>query len=581
MFFQGSGCEGCESSYAGGAAGALGFALIALLLGLGLRRRHGALVLLPLALLVLPVPASAQSNGPAIDIQRFDPVPQSRGFALVRDGHQPTRLEVGSFLSVNYGLRPLELGVPGQYTRTGGVVEHLVGFDLGVSVAFNKWVQVGVQVPFLQIQGSPADALAVSAGFGHANNGFAPGDTTVALGIAPVRESDGHAVSFSVAPRVVLPTGNAALFVGSNAYGIGLDAALSKRWKHFRFSVNLGFQVNTLGRALANLRPDDELRWGVGLGVPLLDDQLEIQLEWVGGTVIDPAAHAAIGAGVFTPTQTPSEIDLGVFVNPEQGPVWFRVGGGRGIGPGFGSPELRLFGMVGFDVGCKPCQEQVVERVVETMIPDPDPDRDEVLGDADQCPHDPEDRDGFEDEDGCPEWDNDQDTVHDACDRCPTEKETLNGVDDHDGCADKALAQIDVEKQEIVILDKVYFDLDKATIKKASHDVLDAVVQVMSQFPAIESIEIQGHTDSRAPDDYNLDLSQRRAEAVLTYLVEHGIEAGRLAAKGYGETTPIVPNAEAEDDHAMNRRVQFKILKTSAGAPIVKEVEEAKPTAPE
>ena len=81
--------------------------------------------------------------------------------------------------------------------------------------------------------------------------------------------------------------------------------------------------------------------------------------------------------------------------------------------------------------------------------------------------------------------------------------------------------------------------------------------------------------------EYNLDLSERRAAAVMKYLMDHGIAAERLTSRGYGETTLLEPNAESEEQHARNRRVQFKILDLADGAPIVKEVEEAEPTVPE
>jgi len=269
-------------------------------------------------------------------------------------------------------------------------------------------------------------------------------------------------------------------------------------------------------------------------------------------------------------------------VHPNRGPLWFRVGAGPGIGAGFGTPDVRVFGVVGVDVACPACADgeaKVVEKIVE-VAPE-DADQDGVKGKKDLCPYNPEDLDGFEDGDGCPEWDNDRDTVHDACDQCPKQKEVLNGVDDHDGCPDESLAKIDLEKQEIVILDKVYFDLDKDTIKKASHPVLDAVFDVLSSYPSIESVEVQGHTDSRAPDDYNLDLSQRRANAVKKYLMDKGIAGSRLVSKGYGETTPLEPDAATEEQHARNRRVQFVITKTGAGAPKVEDAKKAEPTAPE
>ena len=122
---------------------------------------------------------------------------------------------------------------------------------------------------------------------------------------------------------------------------------------------------------------------------------------------------------------------------------------------------------------------------------------------------------------------------------------------------------------------------DRDTIKQVSHAVLDAVVTVMKEYPSIQLIEVQGHTDSRGSEAYNLDLSSRRAAQVREYLIAHGIEASRLTSKGYGETQPIIPNAQTEDEHARNRRVQFIILTTAEGAPEVKDVDQARPTAEE
>ena len=587
-FLQGS---GCSATIAPGAStlGLMTLLLAGLLISI---RRRPALsptpllgLLAPLGMLAVATPSVAQAQvtpAAAIDVQRFDPAPQSRGYTLLRDAEQPRVLTVGTFFDGHYALRPLEIGNAADIGRHGGVIDHLVGFDLGISVAFNEWVQLGVQVPFLHLQAGEDASWANARQLGHADRRAGVGDTTVALGVALLRQGDNAPLSLSLAPRFVLPTGTRDLFVGSGAWGLGGDLAVGARVAILRLTANLGFQVNTVGRGFSNLVTDDEFRWGVGLGIPLLDDQIEPQIEWVGATVINPATLGGAGLGAFAPRSTPSEFALSVFVNPKQGPLWFRVGGGRGIGPGWGGPDLRLFAMVGFDLECNcsdaPGEPQIVERIVE--VADPDPDRDGIT-DADQCPHNPEDMDGFEDEDGCPEWDNDNDTVHDATDRCPDEKEVLNGVDDTDGCPDESLALIDVEKQEIVILDKVYFDLDKDSIKKASLPVLDAVLAVLNDYPSIERVEIQGHTDSRAPDDYNKDLSQRRANAVMKYLVDNGIAAERLIAIGFGEEQMINPNAETEEDHAANRRVQFLIREAADDAPEVKDAGEAQPTAPE
>ena len=200
--------------------------------------------------------------------------------------------------------------------------------------------------------------------------------------------------------------------------------------------------------------------------------------------------------------------------------------------------------------------------------PDLDNDSDGLADKDDGCPNDPEDMDGFEDENGCPDPDNDADGIPDDADACPNEPETLNEVMDTDGCPEKDEAV--VEADQIRIYNKVYFDLNKATLKPRSRRVLDAVAQVLKDHPEISKVEIQGHTDDRGGEAYNLDLSLRRARAVKRYLVNQGIDPERLTARGYGESRPIV-SPRGKQGRALdaarreNRRVEFVILEPAAG----------------
>ena len=104
----------------------------------------------------------------------------------------------------------------------------------------------------------------------------------------------------------------------------------------------------------------------------------------------------------------------------------------------------------------------------------------------------------------------------------------------------------------------IYFETGKATIKPESYPILDKIVKILQDNPKV-IVEIQGHTDASGSEKYNLILSQKRAEAVKKYLVEHGIEESRLIAKGYGESKPIAPN-DTPENMAKNRRVEFVIL---------------------
>ena len=97
-------------------------------------------------------------------------------------------------------------------------------------------------------------------------------------------------------------------------------------------------------------------------------------------------------------------------------------------------------------------------------------------------------------------------------------------------------------------------------IKKESYPILDAVAQTLDGNPDIQLIEIQGHTDERGNDNYNLDLSSRRAASVKRYLVDKGIADDRLTSQGYGESQPV-DRKHNEQAWAANRRVEFLILK--------------------
>jgi outer membrane protein OmpA-like peptidoglycan-associated protein len=203
--------------------------------------------------------------------------------------------------------------------------------------------------------------------------------------------------------------------------------------------------------------------------------------------------------------------------------------------------------------------------------PDPDNDKDGILDAKDQCPNRAEDKDGFEDEDGCPELDNDRDGVPDTQDKCPDEAEVINGVKDDDGCPDKGKSLVKVEQKEIKILQQVFFDTAKATIKKKSYNLLNQVALVLKANPQVTKVEVQGHTDDVGNDKSNFKLSNDRANAVRKYLIERGVKPGRLVPKGYGETSPKVAidglrGRKLRAARADNRRVQFIILEQEGAA---------------
>ncbi len=191
----------------------------------------------------------------------------------------------------------------------------------------------------------------------------------------------------------------------------------------------------------------------------------------------------------------------------------------------------------------------------EDGCPDPDNDQDGVLDEVDgpdgSCMNDPEDRDGFEDEDGCPDPDNDQDTVLDVDDDCPM----APGPPDNQGCP----RAVRVDRTQIRILQRIEFEFDRAVLRPSAIPILEEVRDVLRVNPQIRRIRIEGHTDSQGADDYNMELSQRRAETVRSWLIEHGIDASRLEAQGFGESRAIASNRTREGRQT-NRRVEFHIV---------------------
>lgn len=117
--------------------------------------------------------------------------------------------------------------------------------------------------------------------------------------------------------------------------------------------------------------------------------------------------------------------------------------------------------------------------------------------------------------------------------------------------------------EEIVLekafeLENIYYDFDSATIRSDAAIELDKLVTILSDNPAIK-IELSSHTDSRGEAAYNQELSKRRAESAVAYIISRGIESSRISARGYGESRLIIEDAESEEEHETNRRTEFKV----------------------
>jgi len=227
----------------------------------------------------------------------------------------------------------------------------------------------------------------------------------------------------------------------------------------------------------------------------------------------------------------------------------------------------------------------------EDGCPEADNDKDGIQDGKDNCPNEPEDKDGFQDEDGCPDPDNDRDGIPDVKDKCPNEPEDKDGFEDEDGCPEAdndkdGIAdvqdlcpnepetvnnyadqdgcpdedQVRVLGDKIVLDDRVHFRTNNAQIRNISYPLLERLAKLLKEHKEYLHVDIEGHADERGTEAFNQRLSEARANSVLEFLVKSGVERSRLAAAGYGTTRPLV---EKRSEYAwlLNRRVEFRVTR--------------------
>ncbi len=297
----------------------------------------------------------------------------------------------------------------------------------------------------------------------------------------------------------------------------------------------------------------------------------------------DGVARAGLGARIGLSDRVGIRLEGRVQSSLAFASKWLAVGDETS----YGGPDFQGLLSVYVNLGEQPTRLTREKIFIADEAPFPDADRDGLPNRGDKCPNDPEDPDGFQDEDGCPDLDNDGDGIADAKDRCPLRPETKNGIDDldgcpetdddgdgligsqdqcpdvpetrngfkdGDGCADELPAAV---KSAVGVIKGVQFRGLTAELLSASLASLDPIVEMLKQYPDLK-VEIAGHTDGRGNASTNRALSQKRAETVKAYLVSRGVPGERIAAIGYGLDRPVASNKSAAG-RAANRRVEVKI----------------------
>jgi outer membrane protein OmpA-like peptidoglycan-associated protein len=198
--------------------------------------------------------------------------------------------------------------------------------------------------------------------------------------------------------------------------------------------------------------------------------------------------------------------------------------------------------------------------------PDGDADNDGVLNSADQCRDVPAGPHPDPARAGCPTSDRDRDSVADAVDHCPDQPGAPSTDPNRNGCP----GQVVFSGNTIQINTPVFFAHNRDTILPRSFPILQAVGDALRASPDVRRVSVEGHTDDVGGDQENMALSERRAQSVVRWLSEHGVEASRLEGHGFGESRPLEPitagmaRRARRNAQARNRRVDFRIVDPAA-----------------
>ncbi len=505
--------------------------------------------------------AALAQQAPTVDAQNYRPTLDGRALLWTDDAAVGAGAGVG--FSLGYARNPLKYEIV-ETGETGSAVGDLLQLDLLGTYSW-RFLRAGLDLPIV-----PASTGDLSLG------GGGLGDVAFELK-AMALDPEARPLGLAAGLRVTAPTTTGSVPVGAQGAGVGGQLIASHVSGPVTLAMNLGYD-SLPSTSLDSYTMDDQItaRLGTGLGV---SDALAFSIEVVGKTT--PSA------ALLDPSNSPLEMLIGAHTRLSDDLV-LRLGGGAGLTSGIGAPAARL-----------------VAQLSWSRSAEGDADLDGLLDSVDRCPDQPEDADGFEDADGCPEAGTPVQivmrdpytglvegitvTVRDELGAESTggasfltslepgsyaleaQAEGYHPLDDaftvEMGVPVQVVkvlspivepARITVTDERIKIAEKIYFETGSDRIRPESFDLLDAIAQTLAAHPELQKVRIEGHTDNRGDADYNLALSQRRAAAVLIELVQRGVSADRLASGGKGEGEPIDPRDE-EPAWEVNRRVEFLI----------------------
>jgi len=384
-----------------------------------------------------------------ISVQRFQAAPGPRNSFTMRGARTDGEKVWSAGIMVNYAWQPLTVRScqngtnctdPGVLRNDVKVVENMITGDFLGSFTFVPRFQLGLRIPVQWLKG-----------VGITPDGNDESKALSAVGTGdPEVEGKFRLYGDLKAPFVIggtvfatAPLGNAInknKFMGDKLPSAGARAIFDGEAQGFTFGGNLA-GVYRKSVVIGSTHLGSEFRYAVGGGYRV-SPVFRVMAEGFGTTRFSTKAGENTLEGL-----------AGLQIVPLSSPLQFTLGGGTGIVQGVGVPKVRAFlgvlyvaegkdpdgdGIEGAADQC-PTEPEDKDGYEDTDgCPDNDNDLDNIPDKLDKCPDQAEDMDGFEDTDGCPELDNDKDGIPDTGDRCPNEPETKNGYKDDDGCPDEA-----------------------------------------------------------------------------------------------------------------------------------------------
>lgn len=480
-------------------------------------------MILQVAAVLVAVDARAQG----FDGQRYVPAAGAAGGLVIERPVVPARTTGSAAVFFDFADDAVVVSDAQTNEILSRPLHSLLVADVMGSLAVGGRFELAAHVPVIAYAvGDPLDGLVTDAP--------AIGDLRVVPKVTILGSPTADGFRLGAAIPVRFPTGAGARLQGSETFTIEPELLLGVKEGPVRVHGTAGFRARPGVDDAAPI--GDEFTWGLGAAFGVLEGRtgLDVLVETQGAVDLDRPGEAL--------TDLPLELLAGLDWRPIRD-LSVSVGAGPGLTDGLGTPDYRVVLGVRFSPRAEPAADEPTAG---------DQDGDRVPDGRDECPKAKEDYDGFRDRDGCPEDDNDDDRVKDDDDECPQVAEEPGG--DGDGCPDDG--HVRVTGDRIVVDGKILFEFDSDTIDRRSFKLVHEIAAVLKDHPEIHRVYIQGHTDNVGSYAYNDDLSLRRASAVRAALIDRGIEAERLFAKGYGERRPIAPN-DTPAGRAQNRRVEF------------------------